>query len=318
MKNKRTVRFLSLLTAFFCLLPMSGLLGVSAEDALERNYQKAPTNGLYLTYDESAGVPRAYYHKTLYTGIADGGNATYTHYTTYLTGEDCATPVYGSENGFLKIKPDVVGKPMAIRVKFGKTWDIMPYEICKYTSLCYKVIGDDSVIGKEMHAGALAGDDEGNLYSGKAYFDYPIAGSAGAWNLSTQETVSRIDGNTSFQFWSLDQKNVEFVLYLPALANADAYYVVDYIGWTASETDTNSMKAEHDEWVKTVEAVEAEKIFSATYRTRAERGIARENVLYFDGHAGSFRTSMPGMTGVQQLYASGGAFEAYTNVWTGK
>lgn len=42
------------------------------------------------------------------------------------------------------------------------------------------------------------------------------------------------------------------------------------------------------------------------------------NVLYFDGHAGSFRTSMPGMTGVQQLYASGGAFEAYTNVWTGK
>ena len=42
------------------------------------------------------------------------------------------------------------------------------------------------------------------------------------------------------------------------------------------------------------------------------------NVLYFDGHAGSYRTSMPGMTGVQQLYASGSAFEAYTNVWTGK
>ena len=42
------------------------------------------------------------------------------------------------------------------------------------------------------------------------------------------------------------------------------------------------------------------------------------NALYWDGHAGSVRSSMQGKTGAQQFYASGGAFEANTNVWTGK
>ena len=263
MKRKKYLRIFAIALSILFLIPCVSVFA-TAEKAVERTYPANIPQTVFLTYDSTTSAPAA---RVINAAITNMGNVT--EFRPYTDWQNVS---FGTENGFLTLKPQKTNSGFIVDLVFSG-YLALRHNDAKFFTMYFKVVGEDV----EETVNVVPIKKDGTMLQDAAATAV-VSAKGGKWNYIKQ-TASTADGDNAY-FNTGDGGQQCIRLQFSGLQNENSYIVLDYFAWVANEENAELLKKNHDDYVE-----ELENPFTATYKTRAERGIARENVLYFDGYS---------------------------------
>ena len=261
MNGKPIVRWLAAALSLLLLLP--GTATFAYAESNPRVSLSAPV-AVYLAYDTASEKPIAINRSVSTTSNLSGGLKVVPY-----TVDGWQNTVFGIDGeGYLTLRPETTNRGFIVDIQLtSDNYCAIDGNEIRYFTMVYKVVGEGKAAEETIFS--VTPQNASGVTSNSAGITVKGAVSDGAWNTVCCEAHPF---NT--------ENGGHFRLQFNGLSESDSYIVIDYFAWVRT--------AEEAEALKTVRAAVREAVknpITSTRETRAERGIAKENVIYFDGYS---------------------------------